>query len=107
MTNLIEFAIGTMPDKAPSDRLTALPTYSIAPGPDTLDHLHATWTVSSQALASVTLTAEAGSDLNGRTPLPLLSATPNADGTTTLVFRDAAEWLNALRHYVRMSITTN
>ena len=107
LSNLIQFTLGTMPDKASSRRLTALPACTVAPGPDTLDHLIATWTVSTQPLASVTLTAEAGSDLSGWTPLSLLNTTPNADGTTTLVFRDPTTWLSARRRFFRMRITAN
>jgi hypothetical protein len=107
LSNLIEFMLSTIPDRSSSGLLTALPSYSIAPGPDTLDHLHAAWTVSTQALAGVTLTAESGSDLTGWTPLTPVSTTPNADGTTTLVFRDGAEWLAAARKFARFRITVN
>lgn len=107
LSNLVEFMLATIPDRSTSGLLTSLPVYSIAPGPDTLDHLHATWTVSTQALAGATLTAETGSDLTGWTPLTAVSTTPNANGTTTLVFRDPAQWLAAARKFARFRITVN
>lgn len=107
LTNLIEFLRGTIPDRPTANALAGLPTYTIAPGPDTLDHLHATWTVSTQALMAATVTAEAGSDLTGWTPLPILSTAPNPDGTTTLAWRDDdSEWLAAPRRYLRVRVTT-
>jgi hypothetical protein len=107
LSNLIEFMLATIPDRSTSGLLTSLPVYTIAPGPDTLQHLHATWTVSTQALTGAAVIAETGSDLTGWTPLDAVSTTPNPDGTTTIVFRDPAEWLAAARKFARFRITAN
>ncbi len=105
LSNLIEFALGTLPDKSLSGNQAALPAYSVAPGPDTLDHLMVTWTVNAQVLDSITFTAEAGSDLAGWTPLTALPPVLNPDGRATLLFRDGVEWKSALRRYVRVRVT--
>lgn len=77
----------------------------MALGPDTLNHLFATWTVNAQVLSTVTFTAEAGSDLTAWTPFTALSPVMNPNGTATLQFRDDAEWQSAPRRYVRVRIT--
>ena len=46
LMNLIEFAVGTVPNDPGSGNVSALPTYTVTPGPDTLDHLNASFTVS-------------------------------------------------------------
>ena len=105
LCNLVEFALGTMPDKAASGKLVALPTYSVAPGPDARDHLFASFTVSTQTLTSLTITAEAGGDLGTWTPLFALPPITNADGTTTLRFRDQTVWRSVPNRYARVRLS--
>jgi hypothetical protein len=106
LSNLVEFLMGSVPDNAASGNPTALPNYVVAPGPDTLNHLTATFTVSTQALQAVTAVCQAGSDLAGWTPLTALPPTVHPNGTTTLNFRDDIEWKSAQRRFVRFHLTT-
>ena len=102
---VIEFVRGTFPDRTTPGALAGLPSYTVAAGPDTLNHLFVTWTVNAQTLASVTLIAEAGSDLTGWTPLNALPVVHHADGTATLTFRDDVAWKSVPRRCVRVRLS--
>ena len=105
LTNLIEFAIGTVPNDPGSGNVSALPSYAVTQGPDTLDHLTASFTVSTQALGSLTIVGEAADNLNNWAPIDTLPPVVNSNGTTTLNFRDATEWKSSDRRFVRVRVT--
>jgi hypothetical protein len=105
LSNLLEFALNTRPDRGTSGMLSALPTTSIAQGLDNLDHLHTSFTVNAQTLSSILYEAQAGSDLAGWQNLTVLPPVMNTDGTATLRFRDETVWKAAQRRFVRMKLT--
>ncbi len=106
LANAIEFAAGTLPRSASSGTAAALPFLSVPPGPGGLNYATLTFTARTANLPGQNIAGQSSTTLDSwPDPMPLLSATPDGNGTTTLVFRSTTATNVPGRRYYRLIFT--